>query len=353
MINMKNSPGSLKAVAVLLSLGIAGCATTGPSVSQEEMKAARLELQIKSLLRTAEQQQRVWGVGYALLEDLGPEAQKGPYPDDGLVLTDLDETSRHAFGFSDKQRGSCVLAVREGGPAAQAGLAQADLLLSVDGRSVSSSRAFLDLIAKRKPGDTVQARVRRGEEELEFQWALGSIPRDIRFYAVNDKTVNAWTDGRSICVTHGMMQFVDSDDELAVVLGHELAHVTSSHIKKSAGIGLVSAILVAAAEIAVSGAGDVLRTPGGWVQASFSREYEREADYRGALSVYKAGYDVAAGITIWEKFGTDIPESLTADLMSTHPCSPERLVRLRKVAESLQQDGLEGTIAKYETPPSA
>ena len=96
--------------------------------------------------------------------------------------------------------------------------------------------------------------------------------------------------------------------------------------------------------------GSVLNVTSGLTTAAFSRDFEREADYRGLLRAYKAGYDVEAGVAIWERFGTEIPKSLAGGLMSSHPPSAERMVRMRKVAQSLKQDGLDATIAKYEPP---
>ena len=50
---------------------------------------------------------------------------------------------------------------------------------------------------------------------------------------VNDQIINAFADGKNIIVTAGLMRFVESDDELALIVGHELAHNTMEHIQKN------------------------------------------------------------------------------------------------------------------------
>ena len=339
----------------LILCATTGCATIGPQVTSQEIQAARLELAIKGLRRTAEQQQRVWKIGHQLLVSLPPEEQQTSYPDIGVGLAKIDKTSRTAFHLPDSiKRGVYVLSVREGSPAQTGGLMQGDVVLAIRKSPCSSIASCISVLGKAKPGEELTFRIDRAGTPMEMAIVVGSRPRKIDFWVTSDQIVNAWTDDQNIVVTGGMLRFLESDDELAVVLGHELAHVTGHHRGKETATGVLSTLLGAtlgiAAEIAAPGTGDaIMNATSGLTQSAFMRNFEREADYKGLLHTFRAGYDASAGVNVWERMGTDIPESLTQDLRSSHPASPERMVRIRKVAQALAAEGLEATIAKYET----
>ena len=58
---------------------------------------------------------------------------------------------------------------------------------------------------------------------------MGSLPVNLPVIVVDMQEVNAATDGRSIFVTYGLLSFADSDDEIACVIAHELAHAVLCH----------------------------------------------------------------------------------------------------------------------------
>jgi predicted Zn-dependent protease len=175
----------------------------------------------------------------------------------------------------------------------------------------------------------------------------------VQFAVTSQKAINAWAHDNTVSVTGTLVHFVESDDELAVILGHELAHLTEQHIGKQLATSVVAttvgATLAAATDLLVPGVGTVVLGYGsGVTQAAFTRGFEREADYRGLLYAYQAGYDVSAGIKIWERFGTELPGLVNFQLLSTHPSSPARMVHIRKISESLQTIGLDETVAMYD-----
>lgn len=344
----------LAVVAFLFLIsGVVGCATVGPRVSRSEIKTAKEQLETKGFLRLADQQQRVWEIGHKLLESLPAEDRQGSYPEVGIMVAKIDKIARRAFGYPKKQRGVCVLALRDGGPAIRAGVQRGDIVLGVEGKSCSSVKRFQSRINKLTPGAPFMMTVMRAGQEMDIRVVAGSQPRKLSYVVSFDQMVNAWANGSEIGVTGGLVRFIESDDELASVLGHELAHITGSHRGKKFATGFfantLGAIAGVAVEVVAPGVGgSVMNVASNLATSAFSRGFEREADYRGLLHAYRAGYDVTAGIDVWERFGTDIPESLTVDLRSTHPASPERMVRMRKIVESLGDIGLQATIAKYE-----
>ncbi len=343
-------------LALLLLVLVAGCATTGPRISREEIREAQHELEAKSFLRMAEQQSRVWVIGHRLIESLpdDPHRHEPVYPDLGLRVSRINGRARRVFGYENGERGLYVFAVRLDGPAMRAGLRQGDLVVALDAKRCASVRRFLSQESQLKPGETATVTVKRDGRLLDLPVEVGSRNMNVRFVVSNEQGVNAWAKRRhEIGVTGGLVRFVQSDDELAVILGHELAHITESHFGKTIATGIFSAVLGVTlgvvSEVAAPGSGGaVMNVADGLAESAFSREFEREADYKGLLHTYRAGYDVSAGVTVWERFGTELPLSRTLSLQSTHPAAPERMVRIRKVAGSLMTDGLEATIARYE-----
>ena len=102
-----------------------------------------------------------------------------------------------------------------------------------------------------------------------------------------------------------------SDDELAVVIGHELAHVTHEHSRRSAKADMWSELLGAGVSLAAEAIkNDALKTT---VQVAavvatvtslskYSRGHEDQADRVGLRYVHEAGFDVTTGPKVWKKF---------------------------------------------------
>lgn len=133
----------------------------------------------------------------------------------------------------------------------------------------------------------------------------------IRVYVVDTDEWNAAAMGNgAVWVYTGLLEAM-SDDELAIVIGHELAHVTHEHSRRSAKSEIWRQLLgagVAAAAEAIKD--DTLRTA---VQVAalvgtvaslskYSRGHEDQADRVGLRYVHEAGFDVTAGPRVWARF---------------------------------------------------
>src|SRR5512135_20778 len=121
-----------------------------------------------------------------------------------------------------------------------------------------------------------------------------------------------------------------SDDEIAIVLGHEISHALREHSREqvSQAIAAQTAIDVGAALLGLDSGSTNLATIGyeNFVQTKFSRTDESEADRMGLELAARAGYDPRAGVTLWQKMiqaskgGGQAPEFL-----STHPAEANRI----------------------------
>lgn len=152
------------------------------------------------------------------------------------------------------------------------------------------------------------------------------------------KSVNAYADGKKIYVTPAMMRFVKSDEELAVVLGHEYAHNVMEHSKSKQINALVGGAIGFALEALASyngvGTGGELTNIGQNVGAlSYSQNYEREADYVGLYITTLSGYSIRSAPYFWRRISTKHNNSIIE--ATTHPTTPERFIALQKAIKEI------------------
>ncbi len=163
---------------------------------------------------------------------------------------------------------------------------------------------------------------------------------DWKFNLVRDKEINAFCmPGGKIVVYDGLLKLVASDDELAVVLGHEVAHAVAKHgnermsqqMVAAAGVGLLGLALsdkselTQTAAVAAFGLGAEVG-----VLLPFSRSHESEADHMGLVLMTLAGYDPGVAPGFWRKMaaqGGDKP----LELLSTHPSDETRIADLERL----------------------
>jgi len=193
-------------------------------------------------------------------------------------------------------RGPGALAVIAGTPAARAGLVAGDTLLAVNGRPLPSGTSVLAESKREKwrrladeAEDELETALRQGPADLlvlrdgrELSLRLGSLPACLgRVRLARSSQVNAFATGRSVVMTLAMLNFLRSDDELAVVLGHELAHNIFHHRAMRSEEG-------------------ILRGLGLKPSAVWKRE--EAADRFGLRLMAAAGYDLDAAIPFWRRY---------------------------------------------------
>lgn len=322
-------------ILVILSFALIGCATTtGPVVMDEEMKALQEELEVKALLFRVDATKRLIGIGTSIIRRLPEEDTRGwnkaVYT--GLVVSKLSKVTRRAFHIDEGETGLIILGVVRDSPAEVSGLKPGDVIMRANGRVVNTLEGFEKALREDVKPFTFE--IKRGGEVMLIPLTVERLPADIGFQAVDAPDLNAFaTPEGYVIVTYGMLRFVRSDDELAVVVGHEIAHLTKRHIIKSIPSQILAVILGVVVESKAPGAGEVTMRA---VHAPFSREFEREADYVGLLYAHRAGFNIRKGAEFWERFAIELPASMTWSLLSTHPSSPERMLRLRKVVEGIE-----------------
>lgn len=181
----------------------------------------------------------------------------------------------------------------------------------------------------------------------EFQWQWTVID--------DDATINAWAlPGGKCAVYTGIMKVATSDDELAVVLGHECAHAIARHggerMTQQTGMSVGSQVAAAVGAALGDPTGGALSGEGTaallhvTVGLPYSRKHETEADIIGLMIAAQAGYDPRAAPGFWEKMAA-AGGGAPPEFLSTHPSDNTRAATLKECMPE--------AMAIYERAPKA
>jgi beta-barrel assembly-enhancing protease len=189
---------------------------------------------------------------------------------------------------------------------------------------------------------------RIGQETLQ---KAGSVPYPFRFYLIKDPQLNAFSvPGGHIFITTGILEVMESEGELAGLLGHEIAHVTSHHIAKRMEREKKINLATMAAALASIFAGDP-RIAGAVITSSlatgislslkYSREDEEEADNYGFKTMTRAGFnpgEMMELLTKLRKWGSLGSEGIPPYLL-THPGVGDRIAQIESLQKRYETQG--------------
>lgn len=162
---------------------------------------------------------------------------------------------------------------------------------------------------------------------------------DWEFVVFDNNQINAFAmAGGKVGVFSGLFKIAKTDDQLASVIAHEIAHVTAKHVHEKLSqamavntvgtVGMIGAgvsgvpVLTTSALSTAYGLGT---TVGG---LAFDRKKEKEADYIGLMYMARAGYDPQEAIRVIEALEMESSSAAPPAFLSTHPSHPERIIQL-------------------------
>jgi Zn-dependent protease with chaperone function len=175
-------------------------------------------------------------------------------------------------------------------------------------------------------------------------------PEDVRVYVIENKEWNAFAMGNySIYVFSGLLNDMD-DDEVAIVLGHELVHATHEHSRKQMKREMWVQLAALGALAATSNIGDdtkraIAQLVTGLAATAYSSGYGRgmedQADRVGLRYAYEAGYDITKGPRLWNRFARKYGQGnkVVNFFFSDHSQSAARATKLEKEIAFNYPDG--------------
>ncbi len=169
------------------------------------------------------------------------------------------------------------------------------------------------------------------------------------FVVLNNSVPNAWAlPGGKIAVNRGLLMQLDSEAELAAVLGHEIVHAAAKHGANAMQRGMVLQGLLAATALSTEDSDYTNYIVGGaqlgaqLISTKHGRNAELEADYYGMQYMARAGYDPAAAINLQETF-LQLSEGRQSNwldgLFASHPPSIDRVNANKRTAAELSVQG--------------
>jgi predicted Zn-dependent protease len=155
---------------------------------------------------------------------------------------------------------------------------------------------------------------------------------------VQDNTVNAWCmpGGKSVVYT-GILPVTKTEEGLAVVLGHEIAHALLNHGQQRMSASLLQQLGAVGVAVLASGSSEttqsLLMTAYGVGSnllgtLPFSREHESEADHYGLILMAIAGYNPDVAVPFWQRMAS-LGGGSTPEFLSTHPSDSTRIRQLQ------------------------
>jgi len=209
---------------------------------------------------------------------------------------------------------------------------------------VSRDKERLDQL--RRVGERLQGAISIWDmPDAEWEFVLFDVPNQINAFAMAGGKVGVFT---------GLFKIAKTDDQLASVIAHEIAHVTAKHINQKLSRELTAGTLGAVGMIGlgVGGAGyltqDLLGAAYGLgtagVGASFDRKMEKEADLIGLMYMARAGYDPQEAMRVLEALEAETAADPSggakngSSFLSTHPTNPERMIQLLDAMPEAQKE---------------
>jgi membrane-associated protease RseP (regulator of RpoE activity) len=239
--------------------------------------------------------------------------------------------AKEAFGLNEAY--PSILAVAEGSPASASGLEPNDRLRAVNGvdlarnsprqtsaasyDAVSAAMAALEALPEKSPA---VLSIERGDQRFEVNVTPQNVCRS-RVELAPGNAINANANGLVAQISGRLVNWVQSEDELALVIAHEMAHNLLDHPKR---LNEKSALSGLATSLGLSGRAQ--------------RQMELDADRMGIIMAARAGYNYKIAPDFWARLNSNAP--LAAFLATTHPTTRARRENAQRVVDELNSKDL-------------
>jgi hypothetical protein len=340
-------------VAALGLIAWADPKTAAPEVSKDAAAEEAKKQMVYVLKARAREAGRVDQIAFRLEaanQDLCPERK----PRLGLTFANADDfpanmrdAAVEAFQLGD---GVTVVAAVAGGPAVTAGLQPSDVLVSVNGETAPTGKGAKEKFGKRLEEVIGQSTapvtvVVRRTGQLQTVSVTPVMACAYPVVTEDSDEINAHADGRVLHVNRGLLRFTESDEELALVIGHELAHNSQHHVQAEMHnariVGIGGFILDAAAAAGGVNTGGAFTKAGMQIgRAHAAPEFEAEADYVGLYYMARAGYRTDGAEDFWRKMSVEAPGAIF--IKTDHPTNASRFLAIAAASKEIEDKRAKG-----------
>ena len=315
----------------------AGPSTQRISIDSEALDAeTRLQKKL-SLQKVKARYERLQKVGYPILKNSSELCENtinslGVMFNAYVTSDKYSDIEKEVYEIDDRLLLTYVI---PSSSAFKSGLRSNDEILSINDikATIDKEKFHKELEKLRAKSDSLKVIYKRQGEERVATFDPDLICNYPILLVQND-SVNAFANGSQIGITTGMIRFAQKDEQLGLVIAHELGHNIMDHISKLRTNSLLGTIVdLAAAYYGVN-------TQGVFGQAGarmYSQEFEAEADYVGIYYMERAGYSIDNVADFWREMAVEHPGSINQSHASTHPATPERFLEINAAIEEIKE----------------
>ncbi|MDO9420624.1 MAG: M48 family metallopeptidase [Herminiimonas sp.] len=324
-----------------LALALSACSTVSLDTPRSPAAPATAaeSVQLQTLRSITTQQDRLYRIAAPLLVSNAPLCKGNARNLIGFSAKNKYSFSEdyvdaaQALGFTEQLQITGVL-VNSG--AARAGIKRGDILATVEGQSMPAganaerqAAALLGpMVGKRT---SIKLGLTRAGNNVNVTVPL-TLACGFGIELGNADNVNAYSDGRRVMVTRGMLNFVRNDGELAFVMAKELAHNALGHPsqqKMNATVGgiIENLIRITPDASTLGGSGGVRTMP---------QELDAAADKLALYMLVRAGYSIDGAAAFWQRLATQYPASVPNAYTAIHPSTAYRVDAISKVSAEIK-----------------
>lgn len=342
----------LSACAFMSLAACAGPVTAPPSSSRVEIQQETLKQQSMLFERHVADSGRVFRISYPLSVANAEFCRPRTSPTVGASVWSAAGLTGNTRAIAQQMYGlNNNLSIRDiapNSPASRAGLRPGDKLIALNGQNIPATAQGgkvaenivlrtglrpIDVVYER--GGNVFTTVIQPVEGCNYPVTVDS----------NSNDINAYADGQKIVIARGIIRFAENDNELAMVIAHELGHSALRHVDKmrqNASVGTLGGLAIDSllGAAGVSTGGVATQMGGQMALQQYSVPFEQEADYVGMYFMERAGYNTANVANFWRRMGAENARGITQ--RSSHPTSVERFLAIERTYTEIQNKKRKG-----------